>query len=349
MSELLGPMLLTPILHEKVWGGDRLRKFGKAVAPGARVGESWEVADMAGTSATGAGGGAARSVIENGPLKGKTLHDAVVERAGEVLGRSTRAGDSGGGVAPAAFPLLVKFLDAREDLSVQVHPSPEYAAAHAGAHLKTECWYILDAAPGSRIYKGVKSGVTRSAFERALGAGGGAGVVELLARVPAVVGECHNLPSGTVHALGGGVLVAEVQTPSDTTFRVHDWGRSGRALHVQEALECIEFAAAPPATRGVRSSQEDWSRLVTTEFFTLDECVLGEDGVGVGERGCVLMVVEGAGGIGGAALVRGADPGDRIELATGRSVVVPAAAARAWRITGAGARVLRAWWGGWVE
>ncbi len=207
------PYVLTfePILKEKVWGGRRLGGLGKALPAGAMVGESWEVADLASTSEGGGGGGAARSVIREGALAGRTLHDAMRLWSPWLM-------------ADGGFPLLVKFLDAREHLSVQVHPSPEYARAHPDAHLKTECWYVMEAVPGSVIYKGVKPGVTRERFEAALRAGRGEGVVELLDAVPAIVGECHNLPSGTVHALGAGVLVAEVQTPSDTTFRVYYWG-----------------------------------------------------------------------------------------------------------------------------
>jgi mannose-6-phosphate isomerase len=280
------PLTFRPILMEKVWGGDRLARFGKPVSRGSKVGESWELADMGSTSASGAGGGAARSVISNGALAGRTLNDAVALWGHALLGRESAG----------PFPLLVKYLDAMENLSVQVHPSPAYAASHAGAHLKTECWYIMDAAPGALIYKGVRPGVTRERFERALRSGDGAGVVELMDALPAVVGECHNLPSGTVHALGAGVLVAEVQTPSDTTFRVYDWGRVGRELHVEQAMACIDFGPAPAATKlepgGVRS------RLVTTEFFTLDElCVNAgaSEGIAAVDRCVALLIVAGHG------------------------------------------------------
>ncbi len=262
------PYVLTfePILKEKVWGGRRLRGLGKPLREGSDVGESWEIADLASTSAGGGGGGEARSIIARGPLAGQTLHDALRLWGSHLLGDVSPSADGG-------FPLLVKFLDAREHLSVQVHPSPAYAAAHPGAHLKTECWYVLDAEPGSLIYKGVRAGVGRAEFERSLRSGQGEGVVGLLEAVPAVAGDCHTLPSGTVHALGAGVLVAEVQTPSDTTFRVYDWakeyGRKGRELHVEQALACIDFRPAPAATRA--SNGRTLIRLAATEFFTIDE------------------------------------------------------------------------------
>lgn len=254
------PLAFEPLLFEKVWGGRRLERLAKALPPGRLIGESWEVADLGATSASGAGGAAARSRIANGPLAGRTLHDALALWGPALMGRCrpTPAGD---------FPLLVKFLDAAENLSVQVHPSPAYAAMHPGAHLKTECWYVLDAEPGAKIYKGVRPGVTRERFEAAIRDGS---VPAMMGAYEARRGECHSLPSGVVHALGAGVLVAEVQTPSDTTFRAFDWGRAGRELHIEQALACIDFAPAPGATAG-SGAPGSCSTLLETEHFVLRE------------------------------------------------------------------------------
>lgn len=311
------PLVFEPIIKEKVWGGRRLLRLGKVIPEGARVGESWEVADLASTSAGGGGGGEARSVIVNGPLAGRTLHEVMRLWGDGLLGGAQPSHDGG-------FPLLVKFLDAAEHLSVQVHPSPAYAAAHPEAALKAECWYVIESEPGGVIYKGVRSGVTRGDFERALRTGRGGGVVELIEAVPAVVGECHNLPSGTVHALGAGVLVAEVQTPSDTTFRVYDWaaeyGRAGRELHVEQALSCIDFGQAPPATRLDKNTTH--GRLVETAFFTIDEMRLRGDTktrIGRGGEGGVVMVLDGEG-----ALSWGSD---QLHVTCGTSVLVPASVA----------------------
>lgn len=283
------PLRCTPILLSKVWGGDRLARFGKACTPGATIGESWEVADLAETSASGAGGGAQQSIIQNGPLAGRTLRDALDAWGADLLGRVPR--DARGG-----FPLLVKFLDAKENLSVQVHPSPAYAATHPGAHLKTECWYILDAAPGSVIYAGLRPGETRDTLATRVRAGT---VVEALEAVPAVAGEVHTLPSGTVHALGAGVLVAEVQTPSDTTFRLYDWGRSGRALHIDESLACAIPGPAPRPMR-LRSAGDGFGPTLTTEFFRLRHLALGseqERPLDPDGRCTVVMVLAGAGSL----------------------------------------------------
>lgn len=310
------PIVLTPLLYDKVWGGDRLAALGKAVKPGARVGESWELADMAATSASGAGGGAARSVIASGPLAGKTLHEAMALWGRDLLGDAQASGFGG-------FPLLVKFLDAREDLSVQVHPSPAYAASHPEAKLKTECWYILDAQPVNGrpavIYKGIKEHVTAAQFRAHIADGT---VVNDLIAVPAIPGECHNLPSGTCHALGAGVMVAEVQTPSDTTFRVFDWGRTGRALHIEESMQCLTFPApgAPAATRLAPDAAH--SRLVTTAFFTLDEVRVREGAPhALPARTCLTLIALDD----GAHLAHGAQAFAAMPLARGSTTVVPAA------------------------
>jgi mannose-6-phosphate isomerase len=327
------PISFTPLLLNKVWGGDRLARFGKTVQPGAKVGESWELADLARTSASGAGGGAAESVIAEGPLAGKTLHDAVELWGVALLGSAAPPGAR----TPAPgnrFPLLVKYLDARENLSVQVHPSIAYARAHPGASIKTECWYILDADPGAVIYKGVKPGVTREVFERHLRLGDGSAVLDDMEALPARVGDMHNLPSGTVHALGSGVVVAEVQTPSDTTFRVYDWGRVGRELHVDQALECITFAPARDATR--RAPDADQARLVTTGYFFVDEVRLRPRGVETlapsqPARPVVVLMLQGEGVL--------EAPGGEFEpvaLRAGATVLVPASQAHAGRIRGEG-------------
>ena len=231
-SELY-PILFEPIYKEKVWGGRSLERLGRAL-PGdsaTLVGESWEVADLASTSPSGGGGGAARSRVAHGPLAGRALHELIRDHGPALLGGVALTEEGG-------FPLLVKYLDARQNLSIQVHPSRDYVARHAGAHLKSEAWYVVDAEPEAVIYKGVVAGTEPEDFAEAVRADS---VGELMISVPALAGDCHYLPSGTCHALGAGVLVAEVQTPSDTTFRVYDWGRTDRELHIEAALECIDF------------------------------------------------------------------------------------------------------------
>ncbi|MEM7681412.1 MAG: type I phosphomannose isomerase catalytic subunit [Planctomycetota bacterium] len=243
-SQALYPLCFAPIYKHKVWGGDALsRHLGRALPTsdtGDGVGESWELVDLAQTSASGGGGGAERSAVANGPLAGKSLSELIAEHGRAILGDLPLT-DAGG------FPLLLKYLDASGNLSVQVHPSPEYAANHADAFLKSEAWYIVDREPGAVIYKGMKPGVTPNDLRKALEQNTDDAVVPLMETVPVEPGDCHYLPSGTCHALGEGILVAEVQTPSDTTFRVYDWGRVGRELHIEQALACIHFGPSQGA------------------------------------------------------------------------------------------------------
>ena len=202
------PLTFEPILKEKVWGGRTLEQFGKQLPADLSIGESWELADLPNSVPEN------RSVIANGPLAGENISEV--------------------------FPLLIKFLDARDNLSVQVHPSEEYAANHPEAHLKSEAWIILDAAPEGRIFVGLQDGTTQKAIRAAIE---NDSVPDHLNAINVNKGEYYYLPSGTCHALGAGVLVAEVQTPSDTTFRIWDWGRTDREMHIEQAMECIDFGA----------------------------------------------------------------------------------------------------------
>ncbi len=234
----LGPLALHPVLLEKVWGGDALARFGFNVAAGAHVGEAWLVSDLRETAVSGAGGQAVQSPLAVPKAGAVHLGDLVDADAAELLGAS--ANGAGG------FPVLVKILDARENLSVQVHPSPAYASTHPEVRLKHECWHVLEAAPDAVLYLGVEPHVSREDVEDAVRDGT---VQDLLVPVPARVGECHLLPSGLVHAMGAGVVVAEVQTASDTTFRLYDWTREyqrpPRQLHVAEALDAADLALRP--------------------------------------------------------------------------------------------------------
>ena len=316
----LYPLLLEPIYKEKVWGGRALERFGRSLpgGPDTLIGESWELADLDATSHSGGGGEPAHSRICNGPLAKRALGEVVRDFGGLICGGLSLW--PGGG-----FPLLLKYLDARGNLSVQVHPSPEYAAEHPDAHLKSEAWYVVEAEPGAVIYKGVIEGTTAEQFAAAIGDGT---VADLMIQVPARAGECHYLPSGTCHALGAGVLVAEVQTPSDTTFRVFDWGRTDRELHVEPALECIEFGPAltdafEPGSR-LRGEGTTCRHLVRCEHFTMDEWTLRPAARRSFTSGdpVVLMVIQG-----NVALEWGSEDLRELRLVGGQTVLLPAALA----------------------
>jgi mannose-6-phosphate isomerase len=253
------PFLFQPILKKKVWGGRNLADLGKPLPPDVPIGESWELADLPDSIEGG------RSVIANGELAGRSLREAIAAAGEQIMGGAELSAEGG-------FPLLLKFLDARENLSVQVHPDRAYVERHPEAHLKSEAWIVLKADHGSVIYKGVKPHVTAEHFARHIETGE---VVDDLIAVEVAPGDCHYLPSGTCHALGAGILVAEIQTPSDTTFRVFDWGRTDRQLHVEQALECITFGASPepaePPGEPVEAAGVRTTPRSKTEYFAIEQ------------------------------------------------------------------------------
>jgi mannose-6-phosphate isomerase len=214
--------------------------------------------------------------VSNGPLAGKTLHELVAQFGKDLHGDVPLVGSHG------QFPILIKFLDAREDLSVQVHPPQEYADAHPGAHLKSEAWYVFQHDPNARILKGLMPGVTCEQFKQGIEAGN---VETLIKSIPVRDGDCYYLPSGTVHALGAGILAAEVQTPSDTTFRVFDFNRlekgQPRKLHIDESLDCIDFTGKiDELSRQTRSHVAGFhttvTRLVNSPYFKLEKVRMTE-------------------------------------------------------------------------
>lgn len=230
----LYPLTFEPIFMERVWGGRNLeRLFGKALPAGRPIGESWEITDRP----------EAVSVIANGPLTGTDLHSLLSERPDELLGPSR--GNS------SRFPILVKILDAQEVLSLQVHP-PAAKAQALGGEPKTEMWYVVEARDGAVLHAGLKAGVTREQFEKALHEGTALDYIHTH-RVQG--GDVMFIPSGRVHAIGAGNVIFEIQQNSDTTYRVFDWNRVGldgrpRELHIPQSLVSIDFAdAEPPLTQ----------------------------------------------------------------------------------------------------
>ena len=229
---MLYPLVFTPIFKDRIWGGRELeRLYAKTLPPVTPIGESWEISDRPGDA----------SVITNGPLAGKDLRWLMENQAAEILGSARPA-------AAGRFPLLCKILDARERLSLQVHP-PAAKAAELRGEPKTEMWYIAAAAPGACLYVGLKHGVTRAEFERRIADGS---VADCFHRIPVSAGDTMFLPSGRVHALGDGLVIFELQQNSDTTYRVFDWTRVGldgrpRELHVAQSLASIDFDDFEPS------------------------------------------------------------------------------------------------------
>jgi mannose-6-phosphate isomerase len=304
MMELIYPLRFLPIIQHRVWGGRRLQTLlGKDLGPGSDFGESWEIVDH----------GHDQSVVASGPLQGLTLRELVESQAAQLFGR--HAGIS-------RFPLLFKFLDAHDRLSVQVHPNDKQAAQLDPPDLgKTEAWYVLAADSGSLIWTGLKRGFDRESLQREVKRG----TCELcLHKWEPKAGDCVLLPAGTIHALGAGIVIAEIQQSSDTTFRLFDWNRvdekgQSRTLHIHEALGVVDYERGPVSPQSPTPTDRDGVvRLAACEKFIWDRWrILQPAALGGDDRFHIIAVVE------GALEVEG-DPSGR-PLTTGQTLLVPAA------------------------
>lgn len=256
------PIVFEPLYMQRVWGGRELeRQYGRTLPDGAPYGESWEIVDRE----------KEQSVVRGGRFAGKTLHELWTRHREEVFG--TGLPDCG------RFPLLIKVLDARDDLSIQVHP-PAHLAEELGGEPKTEMWYIAGVDAGAKLYVGLKKGVTRGDFEQAIEDGSVAGCVHA---IEPKAGESIFIPSGRLHAIGAGFLIHEIQQNSDTTYRVFDWNRLGldgkpRELHVEESLASIDFGDFEPGMDEAKGTV-----IAECGFFRVEKLVL-EAGESAGNR-----------------------------------------------------------------
>jgi mannose-6-phosphate isomerase len=304
----LYPLRFEPIFKSMLWGGRRLPGFLNRPHPTSDpIGEAWVLSDVDGHS----------SRVAEGPLAGATLRELLAADAARVLGKSRPVN--------GRFPLLLKFIDARQELSVQVHPNDEQAARKfPGSNGKTEAWVVLDANPAtSRIYAGFREGVTAADFRAALVAGTTPHTLHSFTPTP---GDCVFLEAGTVHAIGADVLLFEVQQTSDITYRLYDWDRvdakTGRPrdLHVEDGLACSDFEKGPCHPVGPRVEQRPGGRregLVECPHFTLERHTCFAP-FPVGEPGeCTAVVCVGGRG----SLEAG---GKRYPLATGDVLLLPA-------------------------
>ncbi|MSR45274.1 MAG: hypothetical protein EXS15_07990 [Phycisphaerales bacterium] len=302
----LPPFLVHPIFRNRVWGGNRLGPwlaptttasdaYQRARTRGS-VGEAWLVADLPPTTLEGktrvaSGGGSDETLADllNNPLTRRALMGRALPRTVE---------------GQLGFPLLLKVLDAAQNLSVQVHPSAQFSKSNPLMQEKSELWFVLDADEDALIYRGIRADISREQFAEHVQSNT---LLDIMLSQPARRGDCIWLPSGVCHALGAGVLVAEVQTPSDTTFRIWDWGRQdpARPLRLDEAMECLllgddqrldefDMALPRPNVHGASISIEG---LVKTKWFDVERWVvqpntrLSHDGVGVP---VVWTILEGA-------------------------------------------------------
>jgi mannose-6-phosphate isomerase len=276
----LYPFRFTPLFRRYVWGGRKLKTLlDKPIGEGNDYAESWELVDR----------GDDQSRVANGSLAGTTLGQLRENRAPELFGRHH---------PQPRFPLLFKFLDCEKTLSVQVHPDDAQAARLNPPDFgKTEAWVVLAAEPGSLIYAGLKRGFDRHALEREVHRG----TCELcLHRLEPQPGDCLFLPAGAIHALGAGLVIAEIQQASDATFRLFDWNRRGadgqpRPLHVNQALDAIDYQLGPAQVQKPQATNvPQLNRLVECDKFVLDRWTLdAPQSVGGDERFHFLAVIAG--------------------------------------------------------
>jgi len=249
----LYPMVFEPNLHTVVWGGDRLCRW-KGLAEQNHVGESWEISAVESSPC----------VIANGAFAGKLLPDVVASNPESILGKAVakRYGDK--------MPLLVKFIDAKKDLSIQVHPDDEMAHREHGKNGKTEMWYIIDAEPGACIYSGFKKSLTPDVYKRMVEDGT---ITDALAKHEAHPGDVFYIPAGRVHAICGGILLAEIQQSSDVTYRIFDYNRPGldgkpRELHTELAAQALNYKVENRYRTAYSVKSNHANRVVETAYFS---------------------------------------------------------------------------------
>ncbi|HLP05266.1 MAG TPA: type I phosphomannose isomerase catalytic subunit [Paludibacter sp.] len=251
---MLYPLKFSPILKDKIWGGTKLIGLFEKPSKTDKLGESWELSGYTGEE----------SVVSNGFLSGNTLTELIEVYMGDLVGDAIF--DKFG----LEFPLLFKLIDANENLSIQVHPGDEVAAERHNSNGKTEMWYVVDADPGSELIIGFAEDCTRETYVEALANGK---VEDLLQKVPVKKGDVFFIPAGRVHAIGKGVVVAEIQQSSDITYRIYDYKRKDdqgheRELHTEQALDVIDFEATREAKTPYEPVLNEVTPLVSCEYFT---------------------------------------------------------------------------------
>lgn len=316
----LYPLLFAPVFKARVWGGRRLEAWFPDLPEGP-IGEAWILSDHP----------QGRTPVSNGPLRGETL-ESLGARFGERLlgaaaarspGAERTPGATGAGPASGdgGFPLLFKLIDASADLSVQVHPGDGDPGLPPGERGKDEMWVVLGADPGARVVHGLQAGVDAAAFRRAVTEGRTMGA---LRQVEVRTGDVLHVPPGTVHALGAGLVVAEIQQSSDVVYRVHDYGRPGldgrpRELHVEEALRVARLAPAPEVSHPVPAATNRWLEVCRTPHFavSLARCD------GRWRQGAARLSFEALIAVRGSGSLLWS--GGRESLPAGRAALIPAA------------------------
>jgi len=305
---MLYPLKFEPILKTIVWGGEKIAPYKGIETEQKHIGESWELSGVAGNE----------SVVAEGPLKGKTIAQLVKEYKGELVGEHVYAntGDE--------FPLLIKFIDALTDLSIQVHPNDELAAVrHNGSKGKTEMWYVVAADEGAHLLAGLTEKITPEQYAAKVADGT---ITDVLARYDVHPGDVFFLPAGRIHAICGGCFIAEIQQTSNITYRIYDYGRLGldgkpREVHTELAKDAIDYTVYPDYRTHYSPEQDEEQEVVSCQYFTTSIYDLtlpyAKDLSGI-DSFMVVMCLSGEGTL--------EVDGEEVPVRQGETVLIPAAA-----------------------
>ncbi|MBQ9194044.1 MAG: class I mannose-6-phosphate isomerase [Bacteroidales bacterium] len=302
------PLKFEPILKTIVWGGEKIAPYKGIETEQKHIGESWELSGVAGNE----------SVVADGPLKGKTIAQLVKEYKADLVGKHVyeNTGDE--------FPLLIKFIDALTDLSIQVHPNDELAAKrHKGSKGKTEMWYVVDAEPGAHLLAGLTEKITPEQYAAKVADGT---ITDVLARYEVKPGDVFFLPAGRIHAICGGCFIAEIQQTSNITYRIYDYGRLGldgkpREVHTELAKDAIDYTVYPTYRTDYTPAKDEEVEVVSCQYFTTsiyDLTLPYAKDLSQIDSFLVVMCLTGSGTI--------EVDGEEVPVHQGETVLIPAAA-----------------------
>ena len=304
------PLLFEPNLHEVIWGGNNLRPYKGMEPSDEPIGESWEVSVVPSST----------SIISNGEWAGKDIISVIKDYPEQILGKEVNQRYHG------QLPLLVKFIDAKQDLSIQVHPNDEMAMREHGKMGKNEMWYIIKAEEGSHLYAGFKQEITPDKYQRRIADGT---ITEDLADHKVKAGDVFYLPAGRVHAICGGIMLAEVQQSSDVTYRIYDYNRPGldgkpRELHTELAAKALDYHVEKNYTTDYKQAEDQAILIVNSPFFSVRVMELTSPihrNLLKYDSFIISMSIS------GDSLIRTRTTGDEIILKEGYSTLIPAAIA----------------------
>ena len=300
------PLKFKALLKQTIWGGDKIIPFKHLGDHLENVGESWEISGVPGNE----------TVVADGEYAGKKLNELVIEQKDKLVGKANyeRFGDE--------FPLLIKFIDARQDLSIQVHPTDEIAKRHGKERGKTEMWYIMDSDKDAKLYSGLKMQITPEQYKAMVEDDT---ITDALAQYEVKEDDCFFLPAGRIHAIGTGCFLAEIQQTSDVTYRIYDFKRKDkdgnyRQLHTKEAAECINYTVEDDYRTHYEHKKNEGVTLVECPYFTTAVYDLDEPmTLDYSELDSFVILI----GLKGEGSITD-NEGNTVTISAGESILVPA-------------------------